>query len=55
MTDYNKDPHTDIFTVRTGYGKTQIVLDLIKEEYNKHFDCIIIISLTLQWNKTYHT
>ena len=27
---------------------------MIEKEYNKHFDYIIIICLTLRWNKTYH-
>ena len=55
MTAYIKDLHTTIFTGPTGRGKAQIVLDLIKKEYNKHFDYIIIICPTLQWNKTYHS
>ena len=29
MTDYIKEPHTTIFTGPTGYGKIQLVLDLI--------------------------
>ena len=55
MTAYAKDPHTTIFTGRTGSGKTRLVLDLIEKEYNKHFDYIIIICPTLRWNKTYHS
>ena len=47
MTGYIKEPHTTIFTDPTGCGKTDLVLDLIEKEYNKHFDYIIIISLTL--------
>ena len=54
MSDYIKEPHTTIFTGPTSCGKTHLVLDLIEKEYNKHFDCIIIICPTLQWNKTYH-
>ena len=38
MTDYIKKPHTTIFTGPTGCAKTQLVLDLIEKEYNKHFD-----------------
>ena len=53
MKDYIKKPHTAIFTRPTGCGKTHLVLDLIEEEYNKHFDYIIIIWPTLPWNKTY--
>ena len=54
MTEYIKDPHTTIFSRPTGCGKTHLVLELIEKEYNKHFDYIIIIYQTLQWNKTYH-
>ena len=53
--DYIKEPHTTIFTGQMGCGKTHLVLDLIEKEYNKHFDFIIIICPTLQWNKTYHS
>ena len=47
MTGYIKEPRTTIFTDPTSCGKTDLVLDLIEKEYNKHFDYIIIISLTL--------
>ena len=53
--DYIKEPHTTIFTGQMGCGKTHLVLDLIEKEYKKHFDFIIIIRPTLQWNKTYHS
>ena len=53
MTGYIKEPHTTIFTGPTGCRKTYLVLDLIKKEYNKHFDYIIIICPTLRWNKTH--
>ena len=55
MTDYNKEPHTTIFTCAMGFGKTHLVLDLIEKEYNNHFDYIIIICPTLRWNKAYHS
>ena len=55
MTDYIKEPRTTTFTGPTGCGKTHPVLDLIENEYNKHFDYIIIICPTLRWNKTYHS
>ena len=55
MTDYIKEPHTTIFACPTDCGKTRLILDLIEKEYNKHFDYIIIICPTLQWNKTYHS
>ena len=54
MTDYIKEPHTIIFTCPTGCGKTHLFLDLIEKEYNKRFNYIIIICLTLRWNKTDH-
>ena len=52
---YVKKPHTAIFIGQTGCGKTHLVLELIEQEYKKHFDYIIIICPTL-WenNKTYH-
>ena len=55
MTDYIKEPHTSIFIGQTVCGKTHLVLDLTEKEYNKHFDHIIIICSTMQWNKTYHS
>ena len=36
-------------------GKTHLVLDLIENECNKHFDYIIIICPTLRWDKAYHS
>ena len=52
---YVKKPHTAIFIGQTGCGKTHLVLELIEQEYKKHFDYIIIICPTF-WenNKTYH-
>ena len=47
MTDYIKKQHATIFTGRIGCKKTQLVLDLIEKEYNKHFDYIVIICPTL--------
>ena len=54
MTNYIKDPPTAIFTGQTGYRKTHLVLDLIENQYNKHFDFIFIICPTLRENSTYH-
>ena len=48
-----KHPYTVIFTGPTGVGKTHLVLDMIETQYNKHFDKIIILCLTIPWNKTY--
>ena len=53
MTGYIKKPHTSIFIGQTGCGKTHLVLELCEKEYNKHFDCIIIICPTLRDNVTY--
>ena len=55
MTDYIKKRHTTTFTSPTGCGKTHLVLDLVEKEYNKHFDYIITIYLTLRWNRTHHS
>ena len=49
-----KKPHTAIFTGQTECGKTYLVLELIENYYNKHFDYIIIICPTLRENSTYH-
>ena len=48
-----KQPHTAIFTGPTGVGKTHLVLDMIEMQYNKHFDKIIILCLSIRWNKNY--
>ena len=55
MTENIKEPHTAIFTGQTKCRKTDLVLDLIENQYNKYFDYIIIICPTLRWNKTYHS
>ena len=54
MTGYIIKPLASIFTGQTGCGNTRLVLELIKKEYNKHFDYIIIICPTLLENSTYH-
>ena len=54
MTGYIKESHTAIFTGQTGSGKTHLVLELIQNQYKKHFDYIIIICPTLRENSTYH-
>ena len=54
MTGYIKKPHTDMFIGQMGCGKTDLILELIENQYNKHFDYIIIICLTLRENETYH-
>ena len=37
------EPHTALFVVPTGVGKTHLALDLIRREYYDHFDFIIVI------------
>ena len=54
MTGYIKESHTAIFTGQTGSGKTHLVLELIQNQYKKHFDYIIIICPTLRENSTDH-
>ena len=54
MIEYIKRPHTSIFIGQTECGKTHLVLELIENQYNKHFDYIVIICPTLRENKTYH-
>ena len=55
MTRYIKKTHTAIFIGQTGCGKTQLVLYLIENQYNNHFDYIVIIYRMLRENnKIYH-
>ena len=53
MTEYVKEPHMAMFNGQTKCGKTHLVLGLDENQYNKHFDYIIIICPTIRWNKTY--
>ena len=53
MTGHIKKPHTAMFIGQTGCGKTHLVLNLIENEYKKHFNYIIIICPTLRDNATY--
>ena len=46
--EYIEEPHTAIFIGQTKCGKTHLILGLIEKEYNRHFDYIIIICLTLR-------
>ena len=55
MTNCIKEPHTGIFIGQTGSGKTHLVLELIENQYNKHFNYLVIICQTLQENSTYHS
>ena len=55
MIEYIKKPHAAIFIGETGCGKTHLVLDLIENQYNNHFDYIIFICPRLRENdKTCH-
>ena len=54
MTEYIKELHTAIFTGQMGSEKTHLVLELIENYYNKHFDYIVIICPMLRENSTYH-
>ena len=54
MIEYIEKPCTAIFIGQTECGKTHLVLELIENQYNNHFDYIVIICLTLRWNKAYH-
>ena len=53
MTGYIKEPHTSILISQTNCGKTHLILDLIENQYNKHFDYIIITCPMLRDNATY--
>ena len=52
ITGYIKK-HAGLFTGLMGCGKTHLVLDLIENEYKKHFDYIIIICPTVRDNASY--
>ena len=47
-----KEPHTALFVAPTGVGKTHLALDMLEREYLNHFDFIITICTTLQYNVT---
>ena len=48
-----KEPHTALFVAPTGVGKTHLALNLLETEYRNHFDFIVIICPTLQYNSSY--
>ena len=54
MTNYIKELHTAMFIGQTNCGKIHLVLELIENHYNKHFDYIVIICPTPKENSTYH-
>ena len=49
------EPHTALFVAPTGVTKTQLALDLLKQEYFNHFDFIVIICTTLRYNAAYRS
>ena len=50
---YVKEPFTTLFSGPTNCRKTKKALDLLENEYRYHFSSIIIICVTLRWNRTY--
>lgn len=48
-----KTPFNMLIVGMTACGKTYYLLDMIEKEYMNHFDYIILICPTLEWNKTY--
>ena len=50
---FMKEPHTALFVAPTGVGKTHLALRLLENEYNNHFDYIVIVCPTLRYNSTY--
>ena len=49
-----KEPHTAMVIGQTNCGETHLDLGLIENQYNKHFDYIVIICPTIRENSTYH-
>ena len=48
------EPHRALFVVPAGVGKMHLALDLLEREYFNHFDFIVILCPTLQYNEMYH-
>ena len=46
---FMKELHTALFAAPTGVGKTHLALNLCENEYNNHFNFIVIICLMF-WN-----
>ena len=38
----------------TACGKTHYLLEMLELDYMKHFDYVILLCPTFEWNKTYH-
>lgn len=47
-------PFNMIISGMTACGKTKYMLDMIESQYSKHFETIVIICPTFEWNETYH-
>lgn len=48
-----KTPFNMIIVVLTGCAKKLYLLSILEKEYMKHFDTIILLCPTFEWNKTY--
>ena len=48
------EPHNALFVAPTGVGKSHLALNLLEREYLNHFDFIVILCPSLQYNKMYH-
>ena len=49
------EPHTVLFVVLTGVGKTHLALDLLERVYFNHFDYVVILCTSLQYNAMYRS
>ena len=47
-------PFNMIIVGITACGKTRYLLEMLEREYMKHFDYVILLCPTFEWNKTYH-
>ena len=50
---FMKEPHTALFIAPTGVGKTHLALNLLENEFRNHFNFIVIICPTLEYNEAY--
>ena len=51
--EFPKYPHSAIICGQTNCGKTVYILDLPQNKYKGVFEKIVILCLTIEWNKTY--
>lgn len=51
--DIVKTPHSAIICGSTSCGKTHFVLELLQTSYKDHFEHIVIVCPTFEWNETY--